>query len=42
MFSVLILEDNLVQLNTIKQLISYKHPKWKIYTAKSYTEAKNF
>lgn len=40
MFSVLILEDNLVQLNTIKQLISYKHPKWKIYTAKSYTEAK--
>ncbi len=40
MFSVLILEDNLVQLNTIKQLMADKYPQWKIYVAKSYTEAK--
>lgn len=42
MFSVLILENNLMQLETIKKLIVDKYPKWEVYAAKSYSEAKNF
>lgn len=40
MFSVLILEDNLAQLNNIKKLMADKYPKWDIYTARSYAQAK--
>jgi len=41
MFSVLVLEDNLIQSNIIKQLIIEKYPRWDIYIAKGYMEAKN-
>lgn len=40
MFSVLILEDNLAQLNNVKKLMADRYPKWDIYTAQSCAEAK--
>lgn len=39
MFSILILEDDLIQSDTIKKLLSARHTSWNIYTAKSYKEA---
>lgn len=39
MISVLILEDDLVQSDTIKKLLSAQYPGWRIYTAKSAREA---
>ena len=39
MFSVLIVEDDLIQSDTIKELLSARYPGWNIYTAKSSSEA---
>lgn len=40
MFSILILEDDLTQSDTIKKIIEDKYPQWEVYIARSYTEAK--
>ncbi|MCI9079242.1 MAG: response regulator transcription factor [Lachnospiraceae bacterium] len=39
MFSVLIVEDDLIQSDTIKKLLSGRYPGWNIYTARSSCEA---
>lgn len=39
MFSILILEDNLAQLNNVKKLITDRYPTWDIYTAQNCEEA---
>ena len=41
MFSILILQDDLTQSGTIKKIIEDKYPQWKVYIARSYTEAKD-
>lgn len=38
-FSVLIVEDDLIQSDTIKELLSGRYPGWDIHTAKSSSEA---
>ena len=41
MFSILILEDDLIQSDEVKKIIGDKYPQWKVYVARSYTEAKD-
>lgn len=41
MFSILILEDDLTQSEMVQKIIRDKYPQWKVYIARSYTEAKD-
>jgi len=39
MFSVLIVEDDLIQSDTIKELLSGRYPGWNVYIARNSSEA---
>lgn len=41
MFSILILEDDLIQSDITQKIIKDEYPQWKVYIARSYTEAKD-
>lgn len=41
MFSILILEDDLIQSDITQKIIKDEYPQWKVYIARNYTEAKD-